>query len=116
MERPALQRLLADIEANRIDVVVVYKDGGYSGGIVLCRQNRPTFVLLRLDEGRTGFTLGVKRIEILVQALFARFSRVDCAPRLFDGSPLRLFGFSHRALRDPLPKGRRSVAPTSALP
>jgi hypothetical protein len=25
MERPALQRLLADIEANRIDVVVVYK-------------------------------------------------------------------------------------------
>jgi site-specific DNA recombinase len=25
MERPALQRLLADIEANRVDVVVVYK-------------------------------------------------------------------------------------------
>jgi site-specific DNA recombinase len=25
MERPALQRLLADIEANRIDVIVVYK-------------------------------------------------------------------------------------------
>ena len=25
MERPALQRLLADIEAGRVDVVVVYK-------------------------------------------------------------------------------------------
>jgi hypothetical protein len=48
-------------------------------------------MLLRLDERHTGFTLGIERVEILLQAPFARLSRVDGAAGPFNGSPLRLF-------------------------
>jgi site-specific DNA recombinase len=42
LERPALQRLVADIRAGRIDIVVVYKvDGSHRGTVFACRSCGP---------------------------------------------------------------------------
>jgi hypothetical protein len=48
--------------------------------VVIAGQERsPPFVLLRQDEGGAGFTLGVERVEGLIEAFLGRFARVDRA-------------------------------------
>ena len=64
MDRPALQRLLADIAAGRVDTVVVYKIdrltrslADFAKIVEILDQRSASFVSLAVDEGLAGLAL-----------------------------------------------------------
>ncbi len=88
LERPALKRLLADIEAGRVDVVVVYK---------IDRLSRSLMDFARLVEvfDRTGVTFvsvtqsfntttSMGRLTLNVLLSFAQFEREVIGERIRD--------------------------------
>jgi site-specific DNA recombinase len=88
MERPALQRLLADIEANRIDVVVVYKVDRLTRALsdfaklveVFDRRN-VSFVSIT-QQFNTTTSMGRLTLNILLS--FAQFERELIGERVRD--------------------------------
>ena len=81
LERPALQRLLADIEAQRVDVVVVYKIDRLSRALMdfsklveVFDRNNVTFVSVT-QSFNTTTSMGRLTLNILLS--FAQFERGD---------------------------------------
>jgi site-specific DNA recombinase len=88
MERPALKRLLADIEAKRIDVVVVYKIdrlsrslGDFARMMDHFDQNGVTFVSVT-QQFNTTTSMGRLTLNILLS--FAQFEREVTGERIRD--------------------------------
>ena len=74
LDRPALQRLLADIRASKVDVVVVYKIEGFfrQGGTMLRRRNASScYVILRAGAQST---FGMERDRAAMATLTRSFS------------------------------------------
>ena len=59
-----------------------HRAAGVTAVIVEGRQRGPAFVLLRQDEGGAGLTLGIERVERLIQPLVCRLPCVDGASAL----------------------------------
>ena len=88
LERPALQRLLADIEARRIDVVVVYKIDRLSRALMdfaklveVFDRNNVTFVSVT-QSFNTTTSMGRLTLNILLS--FAQFEREVIGERIRD--------------------------------
>jgi len=88
MERPALRRLLADIEAKRIDVIVVYKIDRLSRSLAdfakmveLFDANGVTFVSVT-QQFNTTTSMGRLTLNILLS--FAQFEREVTGERIRD--------------------------------
>ena len=88
LERPALQRLLADIEAGRIDVVVVYKIDRLSRSLMdfaklveVFDRNNVTFVSVT-QSFNTTTSMGRLTLNILLS--FAQFEREVIGERIRD--------------------------------
>jgi DNA invertase Pin-like site-specific DNA recombinase len=88
LERPALQRLLADIEAGRIDVVVVYKIDRLSRALMdfaklveVFDRNKVTFVSVT-QSFNTTTSMGRLTLNILLS--FAQFEREVIGERIRD--------------------------------
>lgn len=88
LERPALQRLLADIEAGRIDVVVVYKIDRLSRALIdfaklveVFDRNSVTFVSVT-QSFNTTTSMGRLTLNILLS--FAQFEREVIGERIRD--------------------------------
>ena len=88
LERPALQRLLADIEANRVDVVVVYKIDRLSRSLMdfaklveVFDRNRVTFVSVT-QSFNTTTSMGRLTLNVLLS--FAQFEREVIGERIRD--------------------------------
>ena len=88
LERPALQRLLADIEAGRIDVVVVYKIDRLSRSLMdfaklveVFDRNGVTFVSVT-QSFNTTTSMGRLTLNILLS--FAQFEREVIGERIRD--------------------------------
>jgi site-specific DNA recombinase len=88
LERPALKRLLADIEAKRVDVVVVYKIDRLSRAIAdffnvlaVFGRNNVTFVSVT-QQFSTTTAMGKLTLSIL--ASFAQFEREVAGERIRD--------------------------------
>ena len=88
LERPALQRLLADIEARRIDVVVVYKIDRLSRALMdfaklveVFDRNSVTFVSVT-QSFNTTTSMGRLTLNILLS--FAQFEREVIGERIRD--------------------------------
>jgi site-specific DNA recombinase len=88
LERPALQRLLADIEANRVDVVVVYKIDRLSRSLMdfaklveVFDRNSVTFVSVT-QSFNTTTSMGRLTLNILLS--FAQFEREVIGERIRD--------------------------------
>jgi site-specific DNA recombinase len=88
LERPALRRLLADIEANRIDVVVVYKIDRLSRSLMdfaklveVFDRNQVTFVSVT-QSFNTTTSMGRLTLNILLS--FAQFEREVIGERIRD--------------------------------
>jgi len=88
LERPALQRLLADIEAGRIDVVVVYKIDRLSRSLMdfaklvdVFDQHNVTFVSVT-QSFNTTTSMGRLTLNILLS--FAQFEREVAGERIRD--------------------------------
>jgi site-specific DNA recombinase len=88
LERPGLQRLLADIEARRIDVVVVYKIDRLSRALVdfaklvaVFDRNNVTFVSVT-QSFNTTTSMGRLTLNILLS--FAQFEREVIGERIRD--------------------------------
>src|SRR5207249_6265154 len=88
LERPALQRLLADIEARRIDVVVVYKIDRLSRSLMdfaklveVFDRNSVTFVSVTQAFNTTN-SMGRLTLNILLS--FAQFERELTGERIRD--------------------------------
>ena len=88
LERPALQRLLADIEAQRIDVVVVYKIDRLSRALMdfsklveIFDRNNVTFVSVT-QSFNTTTSMGRLTLNILLS--FAQFEREVIGERIRD--------------------------------
>jgi site-specific DNA recombinase len=88
LERPALQRLLADIEANRVDVVVVYKIDRLSRSLMdfaklveVFDRNSVTFVSIT-QSFNTTTSMGRLTLNILLS--FAQFEREVIGERIRD--------------------------------
>lgn len=88
MERPALQRLLADIEAGRVDCVVVYKVDRLSRSLLDFARMMETF-----DKHRVAFvsvtqqfntTTSMGRLMLNVLLSFAQFEREIISERTRD--------------------------------
>jgi site-specific DNA recombinase len=88
LERPALQRLLADVDAGRVDIIVVYK---------VDRLTRSLFdfakLVERLDKASTSFvsvtqsfntTTSMGRLTLNMLLSFAQFEREVTAERIRD--------------------------------
>src|SRR5207253_2753762 len=88
LERPALQRLLADIEARRVDVVVVYKIDRLSRALMdfsklveVFDRNSVTFVSVT-QSFNTTTSMGRLTLNILLS--FAQFEREVTGERIRD--------------------------------
>ena len=88
LERPALKRLLADIEANRVDVVVVYKIDRLSRALMdfaklvdVFDRNNVTFVSVT-QSFNTTTSMGRLTLNILLS--FAQFEREVIGERIRD--------------------------------
>ena len=88
LERPALQRLLADIEAHRVDVVVVYKIDRLSRALMdfaklveVFDRNDVTFVSVT-QSFNTTTSMGRLTLNILLS--FAQFEREVIGERIRD--------------------------------
>jgi site-specific DNA recombinase len=88
LERPALQRLLADIEAHRVDVVVVYKIDRLSRALMdfaklveVFDRNNVTFVSVT-QSFNTTTSMGRLTLNILLS--FAQFEREVIGERIRD--------------------------------
>jgi site-specific DNA recombinase len=88
MERPALQRLLADISANKVDVVVVYKIdrltrslGGFARIVEVFDGNGVSFVSV---TQQFNTTTSIGRLTLNVLLSFAQFEREVTAERIRD--------------------------------
>ncbi|MGB6537616.1 MAG: recombinase family protein [Xanthobacteraceae bacterium] len=88
LERPALQRLLADIEAQRVDVVVVYKIDRLSRALMdfsklveVFDRNTVTFVSVT-QSFNTTTSMGRLTLNILLS--FAQFEREVIGERIRD--------------------------------
>ncbi len=88
LERPALQRLLADIEAGRLDVIVVYKIDRLSRSLTdfvklveVFDANRVTFVSVT-QSFNTTTSMGRLTLNILLS--FAQFEREVIGERIRD--------------------------------
>ncbi len=88
LERPALKRLLADIEAGLIDVVVVYKIDRLSRSLMdfarlieIFDRNQVTFVSVT-QAFNTTTSMGRLTLNILLS--FAQFEREVTAERIRD--------------------------------
>ncbi|MGZ8372636.1 MAG: recombinase family protein [Rhodoplanes sp.] len=88
LERPALQRLLADIEAGRVDVVVVYKIDRLSRSLMdfaklveVFVRNNVTFVSVT-QSFNTTTSMGRLTLNILLS--FAQFEREVIGERIRD--------------------------------
>ncbi|MGZ8403727.1 MAG: recombinase family protein [Rhodoplanes sp.] len=88
LERPALQRLLADIEAGRVDVVVVYKIDRLSRSLMdfaklveVFDRNNVTFVSVT-QSFNTTTSMGRLTLNILLS--FAQFEREVIGERIRD--------------------------------
>jgi len=88
LERPALQRLIADIEANRVDVVVVYKIDRLSRSLMdfaklveVFDRNSVTFVSVT-QSFNTTTSMGRLTLNILLS--FAQFEREVIGERIRD--------------------------------
>jgi site-specific DNA recombinase len=88
LERPGLQRLLADVEAGRIDVVLVYKIDRISRSLMdfaklidIFEQNNVTFVSVT-QQFNTTTSMGRLTINILLS--FAQFEREVIGERIRD--------------------------------
>jgi site-specific DNA recombinase len=88
LERPALQRLLADIEARRVDVVVVYKIDRLSRALMdfsklveIFDRNNVTFVSVT-QSFNTTTSMGRLTLNILLS--FAQFEREVIGERIRD--------------------------------
>src|SRR5215208_745239 len=88
LERPALKRLLADIEAHRIDVVVVYKIDRLSRALMdfaklveVFDRNNVTFVSV-MQSFNTMTSMGRLTLNILLS--FAQFEREVIGERIRD--------------------------------
>src|SRR5688572_846787 len=88
LERPALQRLLADIEARRVDIVVVYKIDRLSRSLMdfsrlveVFDRNSVTFVSIT-QSFNTTTSMGRLTLNILLS--FAQFEREVIGERIRD--------------------------------
>jgi DNA invertase Pin-like site-specific DNA recombinase len=88
LDRPALQRLLVDIEANRVDVVVVYKIDRLSRSLMdfaklveVFDRNNVTFVSVT-QSFNTTTSMGRLTLNILLS--FAQFEREVIGERIRD--------------------------------
>ena len=88
LERPALQRLIADIEANQVDVVVVYKIDRLSRSLMdfaklveVFDRNSVTFVSVT-QSFNTTTSMGRLTLNILLS--FAQFEREVIGERIRD--------------------------------
>jgi DNA invertase Pin-like site-specific DNA recombinase len=88
LERPALKRLLADIEAHRVDVVVVYKIDRLSRSLMnfsklveVFDRNQVTFVSVT-QSFNTTTSMGRLTLNILLS--FAQFEREVIGERIRD--------------------------------
>src|SRR5438874_5265960 len=88
LERPALQRLLADIEGNRVDVIVVYKIDRLSRALMdfaklveVFDRNNVTFVSVT-QAFNTTTSMGRLTLNILLS--FAQFEREVIGERIRD--------------------------------
>ncbi|MFY9830708.1 MAG: recombinase family protein [Rhodoplanes sp.] len=88
LERPALQRLIADIEAKRVDVVVVYKIDRLSRSLMdfaklveVFDRNSVTFVSVT-QSFNTTTSMG--RLTLIVLLSFAQFEREVIGERIRD--------------------------------
>jgi DNA invertase Pin-like site-specific DNA recombinase len=88
LERPALQRLMADIEARRVDVVVVYKIDRLSRSLMdfaklveIFDRNNVTFVSVT-QSFNTTTSMGRLTLNILLS--FAQFEREVIGERIRD--------------------------------
>ena len=88
LERPALKRLLADIEAGRVDVVVVYKIDRLSRSLMdfaklveVFDRNNVTFVSVT-QSFNTTTSMGRLTLNILLS--FAQFEREVIGERIRD--------------------------------
>jgi site-specific DNA recombinase len=88
LERPALQRLIADIEAGRIDIVVVYKIDRLSRSLMdfaklveVFDRNNVTFVSVT-QSFNTTTSMGRLTLNILLS--FAQFEREVISERIRD--------------------------------
>lgn len=88
LERPALKRLLADIEAHRVDVVVVYKIDRLSRALIdfaklveVFDRNNVTFVSIT-QSFNTTTSMGRLTLNILLS--FAQFEREVIGERIRD--------------------------------
>lgn len=88
MERPALQRLLADIEAGKIDVVIIYKIdrltrslADFSRMVEVFEQHRVSFVSVTQNFNTTT-SMGRLMLNILLS--FAQFEREVTGERIRD--------------------------------
>lgn len=88
MERPALQRLLADIEAGKIDVVIIYKIdrltrslADFSRMVEVFEQHRVSFVSVTQNFNTTN-SMGRLMLNILLS--FAQFEREVTGERIRD--------------------------------
>jgi site-specific DNA recombinase len=88
LDRPALQRLIADIEAGRVDVVVVYKIDRLSRSLMdfaklveVFDRNKVTFVSVT-QSFNTTTSMGRLTLNILLS--FAQFEREVIGERIRD--------------------------------
>ncbi len=88
MERPGLKRLLADVEADKIDIIVVYKVdrlsrslGDFARMIELFDQRRVSFVSVT-QQFNTTTSMGRLTLNILLS--FAQFEREVTSERIRD--------------------------------
>ncbi len=88
MERPALQRLLADIEAGKIDVVIIYKIdrltrslADFSRMVEVFEQHKVSFVSVTQNFNTTT-SMGRLMLNILLS--FAQFEREVTGERIRD--------------------------------
>ena len=108
----------ANIAQEPLQGRAVHRPPGKAAVVVQSRQDHPAFMLLGEDKGRTGFALGIERVEGLLQALLGRFARVNRASHLSGRRSRRLSRLSHCRLRRAgavrLPaQDRRSEGPTN---
>src|SRR3982075_1497655 len=88
LDRPALKRLLADVEAGRIDIVVVYKVDrlsrsllGFHKLIVMFERRKTTFVSITQSFNTTD---AMGRMHLNIMLTFAQYEREATGERIRD--------------------------------
>jgi site-specific DNA recombinase len=88
MERPALQRLLEDVEANRVDVIIVYKIDrltrslmDFARIVAVLDEHDVSFVSVT-QQFNTATSMGRLKLNMLLS--FAQFEREVTAERIRD--------------------------------